>query len=111
MLKLYENIKTRREELGMSQDDLAALTGYKGRAAISAIELGKTDLTITKIKTFARALRTTPGELMGDDGTVDAAAAAAAADFKVITLFNTLNDKNKKIIMQTMQLMIDTQDD
>ena len=63
MLKLYVNIKKRREELGMSQDELAKLTGYTSRSSIAK----------TKIELFAQALNTTQPELMGwnDNLTLD----------------------------------------
>ena len=32
MLKLYENIKKRRTELNISQQELAELVGYKGKS-------------------------------------------------------------------------------
>lgn len=65
MIPLYENIRKRRIELGMSQQDLADKLGYKSRSAINKIELGINDLTQSKIIAFAKALDTTPGELMG----------------------------------------------
>lgn len=73
MLKLYVNIKKRREELGMSQDELAKLTGYTSRSSIAKIEKGLVDLPQTKIKLFAKALNTTQPELMGwnDNLTLD----------------------------------------
>lgn len=66
MLPLYENIRKRRLELNMSQQDLADKLGYKSRSAINKIELGINDITQSKIVAFAKALDTTPGELMGD---------------------------------------------
>lgn len=38
MLTLYKNIKKLREELGMSQDELAEKTGYTSRSSIAKIE-------------------------------------------------------------------------
>ncbi len=64
---LYENIKKRRQELNMSQDKLASLTGYSNRSAITRIENGDIDLPQSKILLFASALRTTPAHLMGWD--------------------------------------------
>ena len=43
MLALYKNIKKRRLELKMSQDQLAAMTGYKDRSSITKIEKGEVD--------------------------------------------------------------------
>ena len=65
MLKLYENIRNRREELGMSQQDLADLLGYKSRSTIAKIESGENDIPQSKVMAFAKALKTTPAYLMG----------------------------------------------
>ncbi len=65
MLELYKNIRKRREELGLSQLELAELTGYTSKTSISKIESGSIDLPQSKIKAFADALRTTPSKLMG----------------------------------------------
>lgn len=62
---LPERIKKRRLELGMSQDELARLLGYKSRSSIYCIELGKRDLPRKKIERFAKALKTTPEYIMG----------------------------------------------
>mgnify|MGYP001205127926 CR=1 FL=1 len=64
MLKLYENIRNRREELGMSQQDLADLLGYKSRSTIAKIESGENDIPQSKVMAFAKALKTTPAYLM-----------------------------------------------
>ena len=65
MLKLYENIRNRREELGMSQQDLADLLGYKSRSTIAKIESGDNDIPQSKVMAFAEALQTSPAYLMG----------------------------------------------
>lgn len=62
---LYENIKKRRLELNMSQQDLAEAVGYKGKSMISQVENGQIDLPITMVKKFAEALRVDAGDLMG----------------------------------------------
>lgn len=67
MLQLYKNIKKRRLELNLSQDELAKKTGYTSRSSIAKIESGKVDLPQTKIKLFADALETTQADLMGWD--------------------------------------------
>lgn len=67
MLQLYQNIKSRRMALKMSQDTLAELTGYKDRSSIAKIEKGDVDLAESKIREFAKALRVSPQELMGWD--------------------------------------------
>lgn len=67
MIELYKNIKELREQKGLSQDELAKLTGYTSRSSIAKIEKGEVDLTRSKIIAFAKALETTPSYLMGWD--------------------------------------------
>ena len=64
-MDLGKKIRERREELNLSQDELAKLLGYKSRSSINKIELGKNDITQHKIADFAKALQTTPAYLMG----------------------------------------------
>ena len=65
MLELYERIRMRREELNLSQDELAKKLGYRTRSSINKIEKGVNDIPQSKIKAFAIALDTTPEYLMG----------------------------------------------
>lgn len=62
--KLGEHIRILRESEGMTQEELARKSGFAGRAAISAIEKGKNNISIDKLPDLAVALRTTPGELL-----------------------------------------------
>lgn len=64
MNRLGEYIKLLREAEGMSQEELAIKSGFSGRAAISAIEKGKTNMSVDRLQDIAVALRVTPGELM-----------------------------------------------
>ena len=65
MLDLYKNIKSLRLNKELSQEQLAAMTGYKDRTSIAKIEAGKVDLSQSKIIEFAKALDVTPSYLMG----------------------------------------------
>lgn len=74
MLDLYKNIKIRRRELKISQEGLAKMVGYTDRSMITKVEKGEVDLSQTKIGLFAKALQTTPIDLMGweeEDKTTD----------------------------------------
>ena len=66
-MELYKRIRERREELNMSQEELANKLGYKSRSSINKIEMGENDIPQSKIKAFADALQTTPAYLMGWD--------------------------------------------
>lgn len=67
MLELYKNIKRRRQQLKMTQTDLALKMGYADKSMIAKIEKGNVDLPQSKILAFANVLETTPSELMGWD--------------------------------------------
>lgn len=66
-MTIGERIKARREELKMSQDDLAKRLGYKSRSSINKIEADQRSLRQSKIKAIADALETTPDYIMGWD--------------------------------------------
>ena len=65
MAKIGENIRRKREELGLSQEELATRMGYKSKSTINKIELGINDIPQNKITKFAEVLGTTPAVLMG----------------------------------------------
>lgn len=64
-MKLCDRIKARREELNISQDELAQRLGYKSRSSINKIEKGLNDIPQAKIPDFAKALNTSTEYLMG----------------------------------------------
>lgn len=64
-MTIGERIKAKREELSISQDELARRLGYKSRSSINKIELGLQNLNQSKIKAIADALQTTPSFIMG----------------------------------------------
>lgn len=65
MSSIGSRIRTRREQLNLSQDELAKRLGYKSRSSINKIELDERNLTQSKIKSLADALETTPSYIMG----------------------------------------------
>jgi transcriptional regulator with XRE-family HTH domain len=66
-----ERIKLRREQIGMTQEELAAALGYKSKSSINKIELGKQELTQRKIMLTAQALGTSISYIMGWDDAQD----------------------------------------
>ena len=73
-VKLGRQIRRLREQLGMSQEELAKKLGYRSKSSINKVETGSQGLTQSKIMRFAEALQTTPGELLdwASDDTPDA---------------------------------------
>lgn len=61
-----ERVKHRREMLDdFSQEKLAKLVGYGGRAAINKVEKGIIKVPQDKVELYAKALQTSPAYLMG----------------------------------------------
>lgn len=53
-------IRQRRQELGMSQDELAKKVGFKDRSSITKIEKNETDVNQTMLKRISDALEVEP---------------------------------------------------
>lgn len=71
MPEIGKRIKKRREELGITQGELASRLGYKNKTTIAKIENGTNDIVQSKVKEFANALDTTPAYLMGWEQPLD----------------------------------------
>ncbi|OUP50124.1 helix-turn-helix domain-containing protein [Lachnoclostridium sp. An181] len=65
MPEIGRRIKLKREELGITQEELAGRLGYKSKTTIAKIENGTNDIVQSKVAEFAKALHTTPAYLMG----------------------------------------------
>ena len=63
-MTIGQRIKQRREQLGLTQDELAKRVGYASRSSINKIELSR-DLPLNKVAKMATALDTSPSYLMG----------------------------------------------
>lgn len=73
------NIKKRRFELRMSQQELADAMGYSTRSTIAKIESGENDVSQKKLQKFAAALDTTVEALISGYVTPSPMATAATA--------------------------------
>ena len=67
MSVLSSRIRQRREELGMSQEELASRMGYRSKSSITKIEKGINDIPQNKLEDFADALETSTAWLLGLD--------------------------------------------
>ena len=86
-MEIGDRIRARREELGISQEELAKAIGYKSRSSINKIEIDGRGLPQDKIMLIAKALRVTPSYLMGwaenDEEAVRRREASELVDFLV----------------------------
>ena len=118
MTNIGNNIKRRRIELQMTQEDLAKKMGYKSKSTINKIELGKNDIPQSKIVSFAKALDTTPGYIMGWDEEIEKDPVGTAelhvemiADKDFVGMFEDykkLDDTQKKIVADLVHNLAET---
>lgn len=65
-MPIGEKIRQRREELGMTQSELARKVGYKSRSSINKLEKDdKNGVSREQLYKIAQALKVTPSYLMG----------------------------------------------
>ena len=60
MSDLSTRVRLRREQLGLSQEELARRMGYRSRSSITKLEKGINDLPQSKVEELAQALETPP---------------------------------------------------
>ncbi len=99
MNSLGQRIKSRRIELGLTQEELGKMVGYKSRTTVNKVELGISSLNETKIIAFAKALDTTPAYIMGwDEPTKE--------KNELIDLINQLNEDETKELLNFVDYII-----
>lgn len=110
-MEIGQIIKRRREELGISQEELALKAGYKSRSSINKIEVDGRGLPQSKIEAIAKALKTTPTYLMGWENNT-----ASAFDYvnncfgvdagEMLQNFNRMNEKGQKEALKRVREMV-----
>lgn len=64
-IQMGRRVRTQRELLNLSQEDLANRLGYESKASISLIESGKHSIPQSRMNDFAKALEIDVAYLMG----------------------------------------------
>ena len=109
MLELYRRLRQRREELNMSQDELARKLGYKSRSSINKIEKGINDIPQAKIVEFAHALDTTPEYLMGwTDEKQNERDKFSREAMKLASDYDRLNNEGRSVLRHMLDSLIVT---
>ena len=95
-----EIIRNRREELQMTQEELAELVGYRHKTSINKIESGKQKIMQDKILVFAKALQFTPEQLMGWDTVAQPVeqVSLSADELNYIEKYRALDDHGRGIV-------------
>ena len=114
-MTLGEKVKLKREELNLSQEELAEKMNYKSKTSIHKIETGITDLPLSKVKELADVLKTTPAYLMGweeDKKEEVKTAARNEKNFnKSFNKYSKLDPKKKKIVDDLINNLFDEMED
>ena len=112
-MTISERIKIKREELGMTQEELAFKCGYKSRSSINKIELAR-DLPLKKVSVIAKALNVSPGYIMGWEDNLTSENAdeivrmlgASYDEMDVINRLRKLSDDDKEIISNMINALL-----
>lgn len=100
--QIGKRIRSRREELGITQEELAVRLGYKSKTTIAKIENGTNDIVQSKVTIFAEALNTSVSYLMNIpkiQATID------SYEHSLIYESSKLNPKGKQKILSIIQEM------
>ena len=105
MLELFgERVKSRRIALNMTQEELARKLGYSSRSTVNKIELGKINVTQTKVIELSRALDCSISYLMGWQENTPAAEDGRGERVKQFAeLFSKLSDDNQDLVLSLLE--------
>jgi transcriptional regulator with XRE-family HTH domain len=122
MSTVGERILKRRKALGLTQEELAKLMGYKSKSTINKIEMGINDIPQSKIVRFAEVLLTTPSYLMGwdieseakenlqlfDDKNPPAEPKLNEGERKLVELFRKVPKDKQELVLQMIEIALKT---
>lgn len=113
MPDIGERIKLKREQSGMTQEELATKLGYRSKTTIAKIENGTNDIVQSKVRDFAKVLNTSIAYLMGWEADTEQQEKESPDKWgikiyekKMLDAFTQLSDNNKqKSITYTENLL------
>lgn len=104
-MDLGNKVKTRREELGLSQEELAFKMGYKSRTSINKIENGR-DVSQKIIVKLAEALQTSPAYLMGwEDEEKEKPTIISERERKIMRATELLQRYSEEALLLALQML------
>lgn len=102
-LGIGKRIKEKREELGLTQMQLAQRLGYTSKAAVCKVERGDDNITADRVSKFAKALNCSESYLMGwDDGIK-----APTDEEKLLEAYRNLDEESKRQLVLMMAFLKD----
>ena len=110
-MTVYERIKQRRKELGLTAEDVAAALNVS-RATIYRYESAEIEkVPITAIAPLAKVLHTTPMEIMGWDSDAEVADDVSKEAQKVAKAYDKATPKEKHMVRLTLSEYLDDDED
>ena len=110
-----ERVRERRQQLGMSQEELAKKLGYTSRSTINKIENGTNDVVQTKVIDFANALDTSISYLMAWDKTDlfrnELLPEANVMEKEVIKALRNADKLTKQMVLQLLKMDVNRVDE
>ena len=109
-MTIGKRIKGRREELGLSQRDLAEKMQYTNHSTIGKIERGQVDVSQTRIVQFAEVLGTSVAFLMGWEESKKSAtngdSGLSESKKQLIALAEQCSEEDAEKLLQMMQILL-----
>lgn len=102
-----ERVRIRREEIGMTQDELAEKLNYKHKSSVSKIEKGIAAVPNTKIVAIAKVLDCSVQYLMGREKTVQTGLKSiyplTEEETRILLLYRKASERDKTIINSVLE--------
>ena len=109
-MTIGKRIKEKREELKLSQRDLAEKMNYTNHSTIGKIERGQVDVSQTRIVQFAEVLGTSVAYLMGWEETKKSAtnndSGLSEAKKQLLALAEQCSEDDAEKLLQMMQILL-----
>lgn len=109
-MTIGKRIKEKREELKLSQRDLAKKMNYTNHSTIGKIERGQVDVSQTRIVQFAEVLGTSVAYLMGWEETKKSAtnndSGLSEAKQQLLALAENCTEEEASRLLQMMELFL-----
>lgn len=107
-MNIGERIRKRREELGLTQEELAKKLGYKSRSSVNKVETAR-EPSNKKVRQYAEILECSPAYLMGWKDESDLAQAELSLQdqqaYAIDTLYSVFGDREVEHFKKYIELI------
>lgn len=93
-----DNLKKRRLQMGLSQEELARRVGYSSRSSVAKLEAGTSSATTQKLQKLAQVLDISVDELIGSGDTIPSVSPAQNETCKTVVLIQAGGKSTRNIM-------------